>query len=184
MLSFEVIVRHKKHNNTHRNEGFMKTDFRGVVALVAMLLSAVIVETAVAGDVPPVQSPADTYVMVAYTDQDGFVVEIPAIDPQLLAEQLRDLRAGLLLRRAELATEMEDLELDGTYVTLSALLAGGLIYAGYHLPVGLIYAGYRKREYKTAQHDLAEVNAELDDLAQDLSNFGSAFGNVALRTVE
>jgi hypothetical protein len=162
----------------------MQLTIRGLVALAAMLFSTITIQTAVAGEVPGVSAPADIYVMAAYTDADGFVVEVPAIDPQLLAEQLQDLRAELLLRRVELITEMEDLEVDGTYVTLSALLAGGLIYAGYHLPVGIIYAGYRKREYKTAKHDLAEVNAELDDLAQDLSNFGSALGNVALRTVE
>jgi hypothetical protein len=146
---------------------------RGLVALVALLFSTITLQTAVAGEVPTVQPPADIYVMAGYTNADGFVVEIPAIDPQLLAEQLEDLRAELLLRQAELVTEVKDLELDGTDAIITVLLPGGLIYAG-----------YRKHEYEMARHDLVEVNAEIDELTRDLVNFGTTLGAVALRTVE
>ena len=123
----------------------MQLTIRGLVALVAMLFSTLTLQTAVAGDVPTVQAPADIYVMAGYTDADGFVVEIPAIDPQLLAEELQELRAGLLLRRAELVTAVEELELDGTDAIITVLLPGGLIYAG-----------YRKHEYEMARHDLVD----------------------------
>lgn len=146
---------------------------RGLMALVAMLFSTLALQAAVAGEVPGVQAPADVYVMAAYTDTDGFVVEVPAIDPQLLAEQLEDLRAELLLRRAELVTEVNDLKLDGTDAIITVLLPGGLIYAG-----------YRKHEYEMARHDLVEVNAELDELARDLTNFDTTLGAVAVRTVD
>lgn len=151
----------------------MQLTIRGLVALVAMLFSTMTIPTAVAGDAPSVPAPADIYVMAGYTDADGFVVEIPAIDPQLLADQLKELRAELLLRRAELVTAVKDLALDGTDAIISVLLPGGLIYAG-----------YRKHEYEIARHDLVEVNAEIDELARDLSNFNSMLGAVALRTVE
>jgi len=146
---------------------------RGLVALVALLFSTITLQTAVAGEVPTVQPPADIYVMAGYTDADGFVVEIPAIDPQLLAEELKDLQAELLLRRAELVTAVKDLALDGTDAIISVLLPGGLIYAG-----------YRKHEYEMARHDLVEVNAEIEELAHDLSNFDVMLGAVAVRTVE
>lgn len=151
----------------------MQLSIRGLVALIAMLCSAITLQTAVAGDVPSAPAPADIYVMAGYTDTDGFVVEIPAIDPQLLAEQLNDLRAELLLRRAELITEVEDLELDGTDAIITVLLPGGLIYAG-----------YRTHEYEMAMHDLAEVNTEIDELTRDLANFGTTLGLVAVQTIE
>jgi hypothetical protein len=151
----------------------MQLSVRGLVALVAMLFSTITLQTAVAGDVPSGPAPADLYVMAGHTDTDGFVVEIPAIDPQLLAEQLNDLRAELLLRRAELITEVADLELDGTDAIITVLLPGGLIYAG-----------YRTHEYEVARRDLAEVTAEIDELARDLANFGSTLGLVAVQTVE
>lgn len=173
LLKFVVIVYRVQHDHTQPFGGFMQLYIRGLVALVAMLLSTFAIQTAVAGDVPAVQAPADIYVMAGYTDADGFVVEIPAIDPQLLAEQLNDLRAELLLRRAELVTEVNDLKLDGTDAILTVLLPGGLIYAG-----------YRKHEYEMARNDLVEVNAELDELTRDLSNFNSMLGVVAVRTVE
>jgi hypothetical protein len=151
----------------------MRLSIRGLVALVVMLVSTITLQTAVAGDVPSAPAPAERYVMAGYTDADGFVVEIPAIDPQLLAEQLNDLRAELLLRRAELITEVEDLELDGTDAIITVLLPGGLIYAG-----------YRTHEYEMARHDLAEVNAEIDEMSHDLANFGTTLGLVAVQTVQ
>ena len=69
----------------------MQLFIRGLMALVAMLFSTLALQTAVAGDITSVPAPAERYVMAGYTDTDGFVVEIPAIDPQLLAEQLNDL---------------------------------------------------------------------------------------------
>jgi hypothetical protein len=151
----------------------MKTVFRRLVALAAMLFSAVIFQTAVAGEARSGQPPADIYVMAGYTDADGFVVEVPSIDPQLLAGQLRELRAELLLQREELVTEIEDLELDGTDAILTILLPGGLLYAG-----------YRKHEYELAKHHLVEVDAEIDELARDLTNFNVNLGAVAIRTTE
>ena len=93
----------------HRSEGFMQLTIRGLVALAAMLLSTLTIQTAVAGEVPGVSAPADIYVMAAYTDADGFVVEVPAIDPQLLAEQLQGLRTEL----ASLKSESDSGELEG-----------------------------------------------------------------------
>jgi len=151
----------------------MQFTIRGLVVLVAMLFSTMTLQTAIAGDAPGVPAPANIYVMAGYTDADGFVVEIPAIDPQLLAEQLKDLQAELLLRRAELVSAVKDLALDGTDAIISVLLPGGLIYAG-----------YRKHEYEMARHDLVEVNVEIEELARDLSNFDVMLGVVAVRTVE
>jgi hypothetical protein len=169
----KVIVQQQRHNNTHRFGGFMQTRILWVAALVAMLYSMLSIPTAIAGGTTPAQPPVDVFVMAGYTDQQGFVVEIPAIDPQLLTEQLKDLRAALLLRRAELVTVIEDLEMGDVETILSVLLPGGLIYAG-----------YRKHEYEAARHDLAEVDAEINELASDLSNFESVLGDVAVRTVE
>ncbi len=151
----------------------MRTVFRRLAGLAAVLFSTLIFQTAVAGDARSVQPPAEIYVMAGYTDADGFVVEVPSIDPQLLAEQLRELRAELLLRRAELVTEIEDLELGATDAVLSVLLPGGLLYAG-----------YRKHEYELAKHHLVEVDVEIDELALDLANFNVNLGVVALRTTE
>jgi hypothetical protein len=159
----------QQHNHTHRFGGFMQTRLRWALALVAMLT----IQTAIAGGATPAQPPADIFVMAGYTDQQGFVVEFPAIDHQLLTEQLRDLRAALLLRRAALVTAVEDLEMGGVETILSVLLPGGLIYAS-----------YRTHEYEAAKHDLAEVDAEINELARDLSNFESELGDVAVRAVE
>ena len=151
----------------------MKSAIHKSVALAAMLFGAFTMQAALADDAGGMQAPADIYIMAGYTNEDGFVVEVPSIDPQLLAGQLRKLRDELLLRRAELVTEIEDLALDGTDAVLTILLPGGLLYAG-----------YRKHEYELARHRLVEVDAEIDELARDLTNFRVTLGAVAIHTTD
>ncbi|UCC55661.1 MAG: hypothetical protein JSU75_09945, partial [Gammaproteobacteria bacterium] len=127
---------------------------------MVLLYSLPAIQTASADRATPAPPAADVFVMAGYTDEHGFVIEFPAIDPQLLTRQLRDLRAALLLQRADLVTAVEDLEMGTAETILSVLLPGGLIYAG-----------YRKHEYEAAKDDLAEIDTEIHELSRDLVNF-------------
>ncbi len=163
------------HNLPHcpGSGGFQSTRTTWLAALMALLFSLPAIQTASADGATPAPPVTDVFVMAGYTDEQGFVVEFPAIDPQLLSQQIRDLRAALLSQRAELVTTVEDLEM-GTAETLLSIL----------LPGGLIYAGYRTHEYEAAKEDLAEIDTEIHELSRDLANFESRLSDVAVGAVE
>ncbi len=88
----------------------------------------------------------------------GFVIQLPAVDIDALAEQLRELRSSLISRKQELANELETKQFDSGDTLLALVMPGGLIYAG-----------YKKAAYARARHDLDEVSENIAEYSVDLA---------------
>lgn len=84
-------------------------------------------------------------------------VQLPDVDREALCEQLRTLRSQLILRKQELLQIVESQELDGGDAILTAILPGGLLYAG-----------YKQVRHAQANRELDSVSADIEALTGDL----------------
>jgi hypothetical protein len=88
---------------------------------------------------------------------DQLVIHLPEIDHETLAEQVRTLRSLLIEHKQKLVQIVADKKLDGGDVIITAILPGGLLYAG-----------YKKARYEQAMSKLARVNADIEAFSSDL----------------
>jgi hypothetical protein len=83
--------------------------------------------------------------------------QLPHVDHHALVEQVEMLRNQLIERKEVLMRSLEDKKLDSGDVLITAILPGGLLYAG-----------YKELRYEQAKDELARLNAEINEFANDL----------------
>lgn len=94
---------------------------------------------------------------VTLSTLDQFVIQLPAIDREALIEQVSVLRSLLIQRKQTLVQIVADKKLDGGDAFITAVIPGGLLYAG-----------YKKARYEQAKNELARVNADIEEFSGDL----------------
>ena len=96
-----------------------------------------------------------TSVPAVAADLLGFL--LPEVDHKALVEKVEVLRNQLIQRKEVLTRNLEDKKLDSGDVLITAIIPGGLLYAG-----------YRELRYEQAKDELRRLNAEIDEFADDL----------------
>ena len=86
-----------------------------------------------------------------------FIIQLPDVDREALAEQVRLLRSQLIERKQALVLSVADKQLDGGDALITIIMPGGLLYAG-----------YKKARYEHAKHELDRVNADIEEFSGDL----------------
>lgn len=94
---------------------------------------------------------------VTLSTLDQFVIQLPVIDREALIEQVSALRSLLIQRKQTLVQVVADKKLDGGDAFITAIIPGGLLYAG-----------YKKARYEQAKNELARVNADIEEFSGDL----------------
>ena len=94
---------------------------------------------------------------VPVADDGQFIVQLPVIDRASLIEQVTALRSRLIERKQALAQTVEDKKLDGGDALITAIMPGGLLYAG-----------IKKARYEQARNELDRVSADIETLSIDL----------------
>ncbi len=84
-------------------------------------------------------------------------IQLPDVDREALAEQVRMLRSQLIQRKQALVQIVTDRILDSSDAIITAIMPGGLLYAG-----------YKKARYEQAKNELARVSADIDEYSGDL----------------
>jgi len=90
-------------------------------------------------------------------NQGGYIFDIQKVDPELLAEDVEQLRYDYIRHQHELEQQVEDKKLKTGDVIITIIVPGGLLYAG-----------YRKHEFEQAKSDLSDVTSEIKELSNDL----------------
>jgi hypothetical protein len=122
-------------------------DFRGkLFALLATIGSASLLAPAFAGELPgPVIAPVK------------LAIQLPEVDRDALVEKLGELRTQLIMRKQELLQRVADSQLDGGDALISAIMPGGLLYAG-----------FKKARYENARTELDRVSEDIDEYSDDI----------------
>jgi hypothetical protein len=89
------------------------------------------------------------------TDLDG--VALPDVDRETLVADLEQLRSALIRHKRELAQQVEDRKLNGNDALITAIMPGGLLYAG-----------IRKARYENAKGALAALEADIAEMSADM----------------
>ena len=103
------------------------------------------------------------------TAADMFVVQLPEVDREALIEQLRVLRSQLIERKQALILNVADKKLDGKDAVITAIMPGGLLYAG-----------YKKVRYEQAKNELDRVSIDIEEYSGDLVAMQSRAAPVAV----
>jgi hypothetical protein len=93
----------------------------------------------------------------AQTSPDLESIDLPDVDREQLIDAIETLRSELIKRKRILVGSVADKKLDGSDALITAIMPGGLIYAG-----------YKKARYEQARNELARVSADIEDLSDDL----------------
>ena len=126
---------------------------------LAVLAGSLLMTQAVNADDAVVSTAAqDLSSLVTIVGPEGLVIQLPAVDIDALAEQLRELRSSLISRKQKLTNELETKRFDSDDTLLALVLPGGLIYAG-----------YKKAAYERARHNLDEVSENIAEYSGDLA---------------
>jgi hypothetical protein len=122
-------------------------DFRGkLFALLATIGSASLLAPTFAGELPgPVIAPVK------------LAIQLPEVDRDALIEKLGELRTQLIMRKQELLQRVADSQLDGGDALISAIMPGGLLYAG-----------FKKARYENARTELDRVSEDIDEYTDDI----------------
>ena len=107
--------------------------------------------------------------LVPVTAPDQLTIQLPDIDHEALIEQIRSLRSNLMQRKQALVQIVADKELDSGDAIITAIMPGGLLYAG-----------YKKVRYEQAKKELARVSADIEEFSSDLLAMQSRSAPVAL----
>ena len=83
--------------------------------------------------------------------------QLPDVDRKALVEKVELLRNQLIESKEALMQDLEEKKLDGGDALITAIIPGGLLYAG-----------YKELRYEQAKDQLARVNVEIDEFAADL----------------
>ena len=84
-------------------------------------------------------------------------LQLPYVDRQALVEAVQTLRSQLIEHKRVLLQRVADGKLDGNDALITAIMPGGLLYAG-----------YKKIRLAQASNELAGVNADIEELSGDL----------------
>lgn len=88
---------------------------------------------------------------------DQLAIVLPDIDHEALVEAIETLRSQLIQRKNELTQDVTDRKLDGNDALITAIMPGGLLYAG-----------YKKARLEQAKNELASVSADIEEFSDDL----------------
>ena len=86
-----------------------------------------------------------------------FIIQLPDVDREALAEQVSLLRSQLIARKQALVQSVADRQLDGGDALITIIMPGGLFYAG-----------YKKARYEQARNELDRVSADIEEFSGDL----------------
>jgi len=95
--------------------------------------------------------------LVAVSDTGQFTIQLPTVERAVLIEQVVTLRSQLIEHKQALVQTVENKKLDGRDAVITAIMPGGLLYAG-----------YKKARYEQARNELASVSADIEELSADL----------------
>ena len=84
-------------------------------------------------------------------------IHLSVVDHAALIEQLRTLRSQLIEHKQALVETVTDKKLDGNDAIITAIMPGGLLYAG-----------YKKARYEQAKNELARVSADIEEYSGDI----------------
>lgn len=115
------------------------------------------------------QSARAEQLLVTVSIKDLLSTQLPDVDHQVLVEKISALRSQLIQRKQALLQVVEDSDLDGRDAILTAILPGGLIYAG-----------FKKARHEQAQEELARVNADIQEYSNDILAMQPAPSPVAM----
>jgi hypothetical protein len=110
----------------------------------AIFFTACMLQTAHAGQPAP-------------TAPDLSAIQLPVVDHDTLVEELGTLRSQLIQHKRDLAQTVAERKPDGNDAFITAIMPGGLLYAG-----------YKKARYEQAKDELARVSADIEELSGDL----------------
>ena len=108
-------------------------------------------------------------VLITSTATDMLVVQFPEVDREVLIEQLGVLRSQLIKRKQALLQNVADKKLDGKDAVITAIMPGGLLYAG-----------YKKVRYEQAKNELDRVSTDIEEYSGDLVAMQSRAAPVAV----
>ncbi len=91
------------------------------------------------------------------TTPDQFVIQLPVVGHEALIEQVGKVRSQLIQRKQELVQSVADKKLDRSDAIITAIIPGGLLYAG-----------YKKARYEQTKNELARVSADIEEFSGDL----------------
>ncbi|HUT40551.1 MAG TPA: hypothetical protein VM011_04345 [Gammaproteobacteria bacterium] len=112
----------------------------------ALLCAVFMLQTAHAGQAPET---------AAAPDLRAF--DLPNVDREDLIESIETLRSQLIQRMNELVQVVADSKFDSSDALITAILPGGLLYAG-----------YKKARHEQASDELARVRADIEESSSDL----------------
>ena len=95
--------------------------------------------------------------LVSVTGPDQLAIQLPVVDRKDLIEQIRRLRSQLIQRKQALVQIVADRRLDSSDAVITAILPGGLLYAG-----------YKKIRYEQAKNELVSINEDIEEFSDDL----------------
>jgi hypothetical protein len=90
-------------------------------------------------------------------------IQLPQVDREALVEMLGDLRTQLILRKQALLQQVADSQLDGGDALITAIMPGGLLYAG-----------YKKARYENTKSELDRVSEDIEEYSDDILALQSA----------
>jgi hypothetical protein len=123
-----------------------------LVALIAVVCFAPLLSPAFAEELP-----------VSRAAPARLAIQLPQVDRDALVEVVGELRTQLILRKQELLQQLADSQLDGGDALITAIMPGGLLYAG-----------YKKVRYENAKSELDRVSEDIDEYSDDILALQSA----------
>ena len=106
-------------------------------------------------------------------NDEGFYIDLPAVNYRQLIGLIRTYRTYLTDRKKEIARYLEEHRLDGKDVLITAILPGGLLYAA-----------VRKGQLEQAKAELSEVSEDIAELSRDLLAMQAVAGELTVAQLE
>ena len=129
------------------------SDFPGKLYSLIAIISSVSLLSPVFAEEPPVSAAAPA----------KFAIQLPQVDRDALVEMVGKLRTRLILRKQELLQLVADSQMDGGDALITAIMPGGLLYAG-----------YKKARYENAKSELDRISGDIDEYSDDILALQSA----------
>ena len=105
----------------------------------------------------PLQTAHAEQSMLTMVTPSHFIVQLPEVDRESLVERIATLRSQLIARKQALVQNVAERQLKGSDAILTAILPGGLLYAG-----------YKKIRYEQAKNELDRISADIEEFSDDL----------------
>jgi hypothetical protein len=134
----------------HNGAAMTRTPHR-LYTIIAMFFTAFMLQSAHAEQT-----------LVPISDTGRFTIQLPAVERAVLIEQVVTLRSQLIEHKQALLQNVADKKPDGRDAIITAIMPGGLLYAG-----------YKKARYEQARNELASVSADIEELSADLQTLQS-----------